>query len=111
MDLNTLPKIKTFLWLCSHNKIPSNAHIYHLGLLTNANCAICNDEIENLTHILFDFPWLRKLWLDMGLNMNNLINTSAHWLSIINNIKILLWNSSVSWRVFLPILIMEYMNL
>lgn len=53
-SLNTLNKIKLFLWLCSHNRLPTNSHLHHLGIITNPSCPICHNAIDTITHVFLE---------------------------------------------------------
>lgn len=46
--LNTLPKIKYFLWLCYHQHLPSNLYLYKIKLITSDLCSVCNKGSEDV---------------------------------------------------------------
>ncbi|KAK4711266.1 hypothetical protein R3W88_005779 [Solanum pinnatisectum] len=101
-SLNTLHKIKHFLWLCSHNRLPTNSYLHHLGIITDPSCPICHNAVESTTHTLLECHLVKKLWLDMGLNMYHIANTHSHWLHNLHNLDIPLYKNKITWKDFYP---------
>lgn len=46
--LNLPPKIKSFLWLISHNRLPTNSYLHRLGILSSNLCTLCQVHKEQL---------------------------------------------------------------
>lgn len=56
------PKIKTFLWLCSHGKIPIHQYLYSLGISSEPYCAFCHTKVETLHHLFITCPNATQCW-------------------------------------------------
>ena len=52
--LQTLPRIKTFLWLCTHNSIGVKVCLAKRGVVVDELCPICQREPESITHAIRD---------------------------------------------------------
>lgn len=69
--INTLPRIKTFIWRCVHDSIGVKGCLVRRGVGTDDLCPICREEKETVLHALRDCPRARALWLQLGVrNMN-----------------------------------------
>lgn len=55
-------RIRTFLWLCAHNKILTNTQRKKMNLTTDGLCPICRTEEETVTHVLRDCHASQKVW-------------------------------------------------
>ncbi|XP_033130538.1 uncharacterized protein LOC103830906 [Brassica rapa] len=56
-----LPKIKTFIWRCSLNNLPTGENLRRRGLLGNTLCTRCGAE-ETLEHIFFSCAPAKAVW-------------------------------------------------
>lgn len=63
----TLSKRKYYLWILSHNKLPTNDYLAHLNIIKNPLCTYYSRDNETLTHILFDCPASAPLWAHLGI--------------------------------------------
>lgn len=63
-NLKVPPKIKIFLWKISHNILPTNEMLYTRLHNTNIDitCRICNNAVENITHIFRDCTTATHCW-------------------------------------------------
>lgn len=43
-------KIKNFIWICYHNRLPTKSYLNHIGLNVNLHYSICQCE-ETTSHI------------------------------------------------------------
>ena len=50
--INTLPRIKTFIWRCVHDSIGVRGCLARRGIGTNVLCLICQEEKESVLHAL-----------------------------------------------------------
>lgn len=100
--LHTLGKIKFFLWLCSHNRLPTRACLHHIGINIEQNFAICTNPQETIHHIFFESPIAVKFWQDINLNSLNLPYQQTHWLQALRDVNISLQHNHLQWLDFLP---------
>ena len=57
--LETLPKIKTFLWRCQHNSIGIMSCLVRGGVEVDELCPICHREPELIIHAIRDCAWVK----------------------------------------------------
>ncbi|OMP03548.1 Endonuclease/exonuclease/phosphatase [Corchorus olitorius] len=60
--LKVQPKIKTFIWLATNNRLLSNENRRVRNFTTDASCQTCGAEPESLLHILKDCPSAKAIW-------------------------------------------------
>lgn len=65
--LNTLLKIKYFLWLCHYDSILVRRAIYAKGINCSTSCHLCHKQEESIIHAVRDCPVAGKFWLSMGV--------------------------------------------
>lgn len=65
-SLHTLEKIKFFLQLCSHNRLPTKAYLHHIGLNIERTCSICNKHARKHTPHLFRVPSSNEILVRHG---------------------------------------------
>ena len=65
--MDTLPKIRHFLWLCNHASIPTRQVINYRGINCSVLCPLCNVQEESIIHTLKDCPFARKFWVSIGV--------------------------------------------
>ena len=58
----TLPKIKFFLWQCSHDSIPVRVLLANKGINISLVCPACNSAPETIIHALRDCPKAQSFW-------------------------------------------------
>ena len=63
---NTLPRIKTFLWMCTHNSIGVRSCLMRRGVCEEVMCPICQEVEESILHALRDCPWAKAIWNHLG---------------------------------------------
>lgn len=49
-------------WKVFRDCIPTKAFLYARGLALNLRCQRCNDEVEDLQHLLFHSSWSVEVW-------------------------------------------------
>lgn len=101
-SLKTLNKIKFFLWLCSHNKLPCKTYLNRSCLPIDINCSTCHHVIKSPTHFFFDCSITKNFCLDLGLNLHFISSHHEHWLQIINKLNIPLPIKHINWAEFYP---------
>ncbi|KAL0003809.1 hypothetical protein SO802_011370 [Lithocarpus litseifolius] len=75
--LQTLPRIKTFLWLCTHNSIGVKVCLAKRGVVVDELCLICQREPESIIHAIRDCAWVKAVWVQLGVSISN----QAFWMS------------------------------
>lgn len=58
----TLPKIRCFLWQCTHWSIPVREVLAARGINTTVDCPLCNIAPESIIHVLRDYQTVRAFW-------------------------------------------------
>ena len=69
--LDTLPKIRTFLWRCHHNSIGVKSCLARRGVDIDVLCPICQREPESIIHAIRDCDWVKGVWLQLGVSISN----------------------------------------
>ena len=64
---NTLPKIKTFLWMCAYNSIGVKSYLMKRGVCEEGMCPICQEASESILHTLRDYSWVKLVWSKLGI--------------------------------------------
>lgn len=63
-------KIKYFLWLCKHGRLPTCYYLNSIGIEVGEACHICNAP-ETIQHIFIECPIAKIFWNDLGKNTNS----------------------------------------
>ncbi|KAH0642229.1 hypothetical protein KY290_033826 [Solanum tuberosum] len=58
-------KIKAFIWLFSHYRLPTSQHLSSIGLNINPLCKFCERNLENMNHIFFHCNWATTYWTNV----------------------------------------------
>lgn len=61
-SLDTVPKIKIFLWKVVSGALPVADNLIHGGMKTNSCCQICGLGGESVNHVLFDCTIAKQTW-------------------------------------------------
>ncbi|KAL0004773.1 hypothetical protein SO802_012334 [Lithocarpus litseifolius] len=61
--LQTLLRIKTLLWLCTHNSIGVKVCLVKRGVVIDELCPICQREPESIIHAIRDCAWVKAVWV------------------------------------------------
>jgi len=60
--IDTMPKIKFFLWQLCHKAVPIRGMLLKRRLNIDAGCPICMGDIESIDHLLCECPIGKKVW-------------------------------------------------
>ena len=71
LEMNTTPRIKFFLWLCSQNSIPTREVLGSRGFNLDTMCEVCERASESITHVLRDCPEVSEVWKGLGIRDTN----------------------------------------
>ncbi|GAA0143827.1 hypothetical protein LIER_04420 [Lithospermum erythrorhizon] len=55
-NIKVPPRVKTFLWKCLHNILPTRDRLRRRGILVESSCVFCNNAAENILHNLVTCP-------------------------------------------------------
>ncbi|XP_024171911.1 uncharacterized protein LOC112177904 [Rosa chinensis] len=61
------PKLKTFLWVLCHGKLPTNVQRARRHLTHDDSCPICHIASESLSHLFKDCPAVYCIWNSFSL--------------------------------------------
>ncbi|KAM3236215.1 hypothetical protein P3L10_016252 [Capsicum annuum] len=64
---NAPNKVKTFLCLLTHGKLPSNSYLSRIGLNIDPLCSYCYSSPETVNRIFFRCPNAVNFWRDLQL--------------------------------------------
>lgn len=95
-------KLKVFIWLIFHNKLPTNFLRAKRGMIISDLCPRCNNSPETINHLFRDCPKAIQLWdkFQTGRAMRTGFESSTFdWVS--HNLKrsrILHLNKDIPWN-------------
>lgn len=81
-------RIRTFLWILSHNKLLTNYEKWRRNLREDPCCSLCGAMEETCLHAIRDCPEAKQVWLlfvETSLQQNFFLMSLEDWL---------LWNTS-----------------
>ena len=102
--VNTLPRIRTFLWKCAHNSIGVKVCLERRGVSHDTTCPLCQGA-KSILHALRDCPLLRCLWNQLGVSPSNQAfwrSNLQDWLMLNSKFKHSLGASQLPWKVIFP---------
>lgn len=59
---DSLPKINFFNWTLAHGKILTGENLMKRGFLGPFNYPLCNNNQEDINHLLWDCPFAKSCW-------------------------------------------------
>ena len=60
--VETLPKIKCFLWQCYHSSIPIRSVLVARGVHLHTSCPICNSASKTIDHLFKECSFAKTFW-------------------------------------------------
>jgi len=60
--LDTIPKIKIFLWQLCHGALPIRGILLERGVNINPTCPLCLDNVESIDHLFRESLMVKKVW-------------------------------------------------
>ncbi|XP_075663106.1 uncharacterized protein LOC142632618 [Castanea sativa] len=103
--IDTLPRIKTFLWLYAHNSIGVKVCLGKRGVVNDNICPNCQRGSETILHALRDCPHIKHVWNQLGITSINhgfWRSDLQTWLSIIGRNNCSLLAANPPWRIMFP---------
>ncbi|KAK9913636.1 hypothetical protein M0R45_037446 [Rubus argutus] len=89
--IDTLPKIKHFLWRVLTNSLPTGLNLYRRKLLKSPICSICGEFEESVEHCILLCAWTECTWFGSSLGLlipKQAITTFDAWLIALANMKL-----------------------
>lgn len=69
---NAPKKIKTFLWLLLHKRLPTSIFLNHIGMGVPSTCKQCPTHQEDISHIFFHCPKAFTFWTSILFHCNTI---------------------------------------
>lgn len=91
LGIDTLPKIKHFLWRALSNALPTGLNLYRRKLLKSLICTLCGEFEESVEHCILLCAWTECTWFGSSLGLQipkQGITTLDAWLLALANISI-----------------------
>ncbi|KAK9929939.1 hypothetical protein M0R45_027006 [Rubus argutus] len=88
--INTLPKIKHFLWRALSNSLPTGLNLFRRKLLKSPICTLCGEFEESVEHCILLCAWTECTWFGSSLGLHILkhgITTLDSWLLALANMS------------------------
>ena len=103
--LDSLPKVKAFIWKCYLHSIPTKEVLLGRRLANDAQCQMCNNGRESIMHILRDCSFAKVFW-DNTVSVSNIQNFFSldlcDWLA--RNLELTsLQEGLVPWNLYFPL--------
>ena len=103
--LDSLPKVKAFIWKCYLHSIPTKEVLLGRRLANDAQCQMCNNGRESIMHILRDCSFAKVFW-DNTVSVSNIQNFFSldlcDWLT--RNLELTsLQEGLVPWNLYFPL--------
>ncbi|KAL0303562.1 UNVERIFIED_CONTAM: hypothetical protein Sradi_6224300 [Sesamum radiatum] len=64
-----LPKVAMFVWRCMLDVLPTTDSLNHKGAKVDAGCGRCDDNKEDMLHVLFHCNYARLVWALSGFDV------------------------------------------
>ena len=61
--LETLPRIKSFIWRCAHNSIGVKGCLVRRGMGEDDICPICRVDSQSILHAIRDCARVKDVWI------------------------------------------------
>ena len=69
--IDSLPRIKTFLWQCAYDSIGVKGCLVRRGMGGDDRCPVCHLEFESVLHALRDCSRVMAVWTQLGVEAWN----------------------------------------
>ena len=71
------PKVKVFMWWAWSNILPTDTKLFDKGISHSFSCQWCNDGVETLDHILWQFEFAQRTWSSSIVVMPSICTVSV----------------------------------
>ncbi|GLT55617.1 hypothetical protein SLA2020_287220 [Shorea laevis] len=96
----TLPKIKFFIWLLAHDRVPSRSLLSSRGINVPSTYPRCNIAPETTLHIIRDYPTVFPIWNLLPIPkplLNSFHSNLFDWLCLNCSSNILVDHPKLPW--------------
>lgn len=82
-----MPRIKTFVWKLTHEKLVTGAYLHQLNIGPHTICPFCSLSDETATHLIWDCSKISSQWrmlfalLELNPDVFNSLHNGA-WLTV-----------------------------
>ncbi|OIT02668.1 putative ribonuclease h protein, partial [Nicotiana attenuata] len=100
-------KIKNFLWLLTHKRLPTRSFLHSIGLECPQQCHFCGFDKEDIDHIFSQCPNAVQFWHSIRAKaststMPSLSLNGLPWASIMSTIKDIKYNECLNRGNLMP---------
>ena len=101
-------KIKFFLWLCAHHRLPTNPYLHHFGIVPESICTFYKQEDETISHQPYISPHthllnsLKDLKLLQHSNLSNWSDFSLSSFGVYGKIETIIFSTTKTHPYRLP---------
>ena len=78
--LSLPPKVLDFVWRLCSNCLPLSVRLHQKGVVFDTCCGLCNMEVEDASHLFFNYSFARSCWtaarLDFSAALRKVFHTS-----------------------------------
>ncbi|XP_038996812.1 uncharacterized protein LOC120121549 [Hibiscus syriacus] len=71
-------KLSIITWMAILDRLPTRDRLLRIGITTLGDCVLCNEMMENMSHLFFECPMAANLW-DSILLHNGLKKPISTW--------------------------------
>ncbi|XP_026458731.1 uncharacterized protein LOC113359283 [Papaver somniferum] len=82
-SLNMLRRIKTFLWKCVQDIIPSSERMTRVKHYSGDTCSMCQQRIETTKHIVWEGAFSQAVWTSIPgarISMEDVNHSVSQWI-------------------------------
>lgn len=81
------PKIKTFLWLIMHDKLPTTKYLNHIGVTLNDQCQICHTHPKSTNHLFLHCPNIIHIWHELVITHYQYYTSTLPSITVVNETR------------------------
>ena len=79
-EIDTMPKIAHFLWLCHNNNVHAREVIAARGVQCDTTCPLCRNGTESISHLLRECLFAIEFWRKIGVPAFLISSFNSNWL-------------------------------
>ena len=104
--LSTLPRIKTFLWICAHGSIGVKVCLVKRRVVEEESCPICQRASKTIFHALRDCHKVKEVWRQLGIQRTDRVFWTSNlqdWIKINNKDRESYFQGNPPWNILFPV--------
>ena len=98
------PKVLDFMWRFRSNYLPLRVRLHKKGVVLDTCCGLCDMEVEDASHIFFNFSFTRSCWaagrLDFSTTLGEVFHNSILFLLSLQDNLVLCKFFLVLWAIW-----------